>query len=204
MFALTASECLRIRFNLPEHLVNRRLSVGGFALQTNFGESNMKIAVFSDTHASGSGMLDAISEYKPDQVIHLGDGMRDTEMIGRLFPTIPVCCVPGNCDGYYDDEQNYKLISLGPYKAFLTHGHRYAVRGGKLDVLLYAAECCGAQIAMFGHTHRAVVDQIGGIYVINPGTAGKMPKKTWAKLEISENGEIKCEICDINQINSQK
>ncbi len=145
----------------------------------------MKIAVFSDTHGFSRGMENAVAEYKPDQIIHLGD------------PAIPVCCVPGNCDGYYDDEEAYRLITLGPYKAFLTHGHRYAVRGGKLDVLLYAAECCGAQIAMFGHTHRALFEQIGGIFVLNPGTAGKLPNRTWAKLEITPEGDISCEICDI-------
>ena len=107
----------------------------------------MKIAVFSDTHGFSRGMINAVEEYKPDQVIHLGDGMNDAEKVREMFPQIPVCCVPGNCDGYYDDEEAYKLITLGSLKAFLTHGHRYAVRGGKLDVLLYAAECCGAQIA---------------------------------------------------------
>lgn len=116
----------------------------------------MKIAVFSDTHGFNRGMINAVEEYKPDQIIHLGDGMHDAEKVREMFPQIPVCCVPGNCDGYYDDEEAYKLITLGSLKAFLTHGHRYAVRGGKLDVLLYAAECCGAQIAMFGHTHRAL------------------------------------------------
>ena len=73
----------------------------------------------------------------------------------------------------------------------------YAVRGGRLDVLLYAAECCGAQIAMFGHTHRALFEQLGGIFVINPGTAGKLPNRTWARLEITPEGDISCQICDI-------
>lgn len=157
----------------------------------------MKIAVFSDTHGSHRGMISAVEEYMPDQIVHLGDGMRDTEELTRRFPQIPVCCVPGNCDGCYDEDSAYKLISLGPLRAFLTHGHRYAVRGGKLEVLLYAAQCCSAQLAMFGHTHTAGFDQIGGIFVLNPGTAGKGPKKTWAKLEISPEGGIDCEICDI-------
>ena len=157
----------------------------------------MKIAVFSDTHGFSRGMENAVAEYKPDQIIHLGDGMRDAEALREKFPLLPVCCVPGNCDGYYDGEEAYKLIALGPYKAFLTHGHRYAVRGGRLDVLLYAAECCGAQIAMFGHTHRALFEQLGGIFVINPGTAGKLPNRTWARLEITPGGDISYQICDI-------
>lgn len=156
----------------------------------------MKIAVFSDTHGAVSGMINAISLYEPDQVIHLGDGMRDAQRVADKFPHIPFCCVPGNCDGE-DDGDGYKLIRLEGMTLFLTHGHRYSVRGGKLDVLLYAAQCCGAQIAMFGHTHRAGFEQIGGIFVLNPGTAGKAPDKTWAKLEIASDGNIDCQICAI-------
>ena len=81
--------------------------------------------------------------------------------------------MPRNCDGYYDDEEAYKLITLGPLAAFLTAIAGKPVRGGKPDVLLYAAECCGAQIAMFGHTHRALFDQIGGIFVLNPEPPAK-------------------------------
>ena len=41
----------------------------------------MKIAVFSDTHGFSRGMINAVEEYKPDQIIHLGDGMNDAEML---------------------------------------------------------------------------------------------------------------------------
>ncbi len=156
----------------------------------------MKIAVFSDTHGASRGMINAVREYCPEQIIHLGDGYRDAEAIKREFPHIPVCQVPGNCD-YDSTEPEYKVIRLGTLTAFLTHGHRYAVRYGKLDTLLYAAECSGAQLAMFGHTHKAGFEQIEGIFVLNPGTAGQGKTKTWAKLEIGPEGEINCEICDI-------
>ena len=78
----------------------------------------MKIAVFSDTHGFSRGMINAVEEYKPDQIIHLGDGMPDAEKVREMFPQIPVCCVPGNCDGYYDDEEAYKLITLGRSRHF--------------------------------------------------------------------------------------
>ena len=80
----------------------------------------MKIAVFSDTHGLAQGMIDAVREYRPDQVIHLGDGMRDAQRLSREFPTIPVCIVPGNCD-YDSYEPEYKVVDLGGMKAFLTH-----------------------------------------------------------------------------------
>ena len=157
----------------------------------------MKIAVFSDTHGSPRAMLEAVREYLPDHVIHLGDGAEDVAALEREFPLLPVSTVPGNCDEGGYDEPAYKVIRLGTLTAFITHGHRYAVRYGKLDTLLYAAECCGAQIAMFGHTHRALFDQIGGIFVLNPGTAGRPPAPSWAKLELGPTGEISCEIVKI-------
>lgn len=156
----------------------------------------MKIAVFSDTHGFYSGMLNAVREYAPDSVIHLGDGIGDAERLTREEPTLPVICVPGNCD-HESTEPEYKVVTLGGIRMFLTHGHRYGVRYGRLDTLLYAAECNEAVFAMFGHTHKAYFEQTEGIFVLNPGSAGQGPNRTWAKLEIGNSGEISCEICKI-------
>ena len=133
----------------------------------------MKIAVFSDTHGWKAGMIKAIEDYAPDQVIHLGNC--------DLMPLAP----------------EKDVVQLGPVKAFITHGHLFNVKYGRLDSLVYAAMEQGARIAMFGHTHRAGFEQTGGIFVLNPGTAGKPPRRTWAKLEIGAEGEINCKICDI-------
>lgn len=152
----------------------------------------MKIAVFSDTHGSAKGMLNAVREYRPDKIIHLGDGNADLRKLESEFPEIPVHCVCGNCDRECPAPETLS-VDLGGVTAFLTHGHLYSVRY-RFDTLLYAAECSGAKIAMFGHTHRAGFDEIEGIYVLNPGTAGAGSDRTWAKLEISPNGEISCGI----------
>ena len=56
----------------------------------------MKILVFSDSHRFLSGMVQAIEEEKPDQVIHLGDLMGDAEELSWRFQTLPICMVPGN------------------------------------------------------------------------------------------------------------
>ncbi len=155
----------------------------------------MKIAVFSDSHGSSKGMVKAVREYEPEQIIHLGDGNADLRALEREFPRIPICAVSGNCDRDCL-ESEYKVIKLGTLKAFITHGHRYNVRYD-IRTLLFAADCNECQLAMYGHTHRAGFEQIEGIFVLNPGTAGVGSGKTWAKLEIGPEGEIKCEICDI-------
>ena len=156
----------------------------------------MKIAVFSDTHGRYTGMLRAIEEYSPDQIIHLGDGADDTAYIESRFPRIPVIGVSGNCD-IDSVKPEIKTVTLGGMKMFLTHGHRYAVRYGKLDTLLYAADCNEACFAMFGHTHRPFFDQVEGIFVLNPGTAGAGKSNTYARLELGPKGEVSCEIVPI-------
>ena len=153
----------------------------------------MKIAVFSDTHGSARAMFNAVSSYSPDAVIHLGDGNGDLLKLSREFPALPVFAVRGNCD--HDGAAPETLCAdLGGVSAFLTHGHLYGVRYGDLNRLLYTAESEGAKIAMFGHTHRAGYDWIGGVFVLNPGTAGVGGERTWAKLDIDSGRVVSCSI----------
>ena len=79
--------------------------------------------------------------------------------------------------------------TLDGVKFFLTHGHRYSVKY-TLDALLNAAYFAGANIVLFGHTHRAVNETMQGLYVVNPGTAGVGAACTYACIE-TENGAIR-------------
>ena len=85
-------------------------------------------------------------------------------------------------------------VSLGPVKAFLTHGHLYHVDYGRVDSLVYAAQEAGCQLALFGHTHVPFHEDIGGVKVVNPGTAGKGRSLTWALLTVYDNGGIGVEM----------
>ena len=44
---------------------------------------------------------------------------------------------------------------------------------------------------------RLSEEEIGGVKVINPGTAGAGRRLTWALVEVFDNGGIACEIRDI-------
>jgi len=149
----------------------------------------VKIAVFSDTHGVTLPMVDAVRSARPDAVVHLGDYERDAAVLLREFPELPLYSVCGNCD-WLPKAPNTLTVSFGPVTAFLTHGHLYSVDYGRVDSLVYAAQEAGAQLALFGHTHTAFQEDVGGVRVINPGTAGKGREKTWALLEIFENGGI--------------
>ena len=156
----------------------------------------IKAAVFSDTHGSNALMLEAVRRCRPDVLIHLGDYERDADVLRMEFPEIPLYSVRGNCDigGTAPDRD---VVPLGPVKAFITHGHLYGVKYGRLDSLVYAAMEQGAKIAMFGHTHEADYEEMGGVKLINPGTAGVGRERTWALVEIYENGGIACEIKEL-------
>ena len=155
----------------------------------------MKAAVFSDTHSNTALMVEAVRRSRPDVIIHLGDHERDTAVLQREFPDIPLYAVQGNCD-FGSAAPMWDIVPLGPVKAFITHGHMYNVKYST-DSLVYAAQEQGAKIALYGHTHVADREEIGGVQVLNPGTAGKGRKLTWATVEVFGNGGIAFEIKDL-------
>ena len=162
-------------------------------IDNQIGDYAMKAAVFSDTHSNTALMLEAVRRVRPDLIIHLGDHDRDTEPLRLEFPEIPLYSVRGNCD-LCSSGPDWEIVPLGPVSAFITHGHLYNVDYDRVDSLVYAAQEKGARLAMFGHTHRAYYGEVGGVQVLNPGTAGKGRELTWALVQVFDNGGIACEI----------
>ena len=140
-------------------------------------------------------MKEAIRKVRPDVVIHLGDHDRDAECLRYEFPEIALYTVRGNCD-MATSAPDSDIVPLGCVKAFITHGHIYSVNYG-FDRLAYAALENGCKIAMCGHTHIAANEEIGSVKIVNPGTAGKGYKLTYALVEVFDNGGIACEIRDL-------
>ena len=157
----------------------------------------MRAAVFSDTHHNTAPMLEALRRCRPDLIIHLGDHDRDTLCIEEEFPDIPLYRVCGNCD-FAPIAPLADIVPLGPVKALICHGHSYGVDWG-LDRLAYAAEERGCQLALFGHTHHAEQQQLGGVQLVNPGTAGKGRRLTWALVEVLDNGGIAVSINEMEE-----
>ena len=156
----------------------------------------IKAAVFSDTHGNIFPMLEAARAANADVLIHLGDHDRDAQLLRQALPDTLLYSVCGNCD-YAPLSPATMTVELGPVKAFLTHGHLYSVSRWQADSLVYAAQEQGAQIAMFGHTHSPVNDTLGGVTLINPGTAGKGRDLTWAMVTVFDNGAVSCEIREL-------
>ena len=154
----------------------------------------MRVAVFSDTHGVTAPMVDAVQRGRPDVIFHLGDHDRDTSVLLSRFPEIPLYNVAGNCD-FAAMAPNVLTVSLGPVKAFLTHGHLYHVDYGRVDSLVYAAQEQGCQLALFGHTHQREYQVMGDVTVFNPGAVGQ-GGMSGGQITI-EGGKFQCRFLDL-------
>ena len=130
----------------------------------------MKVLVLSDSHRSRTGMYAAVDSIQPDHAIHLGDLMEDAEALVDAYPQLPVCFVPGNCDGW-TTKPSIKRITLGGKDILLSHGHLWQVKQG-YDVAIDKARTANVDILLFGHTHQAFCRQLeDGLWVLNPGSS---------------------------------
>lgn len=127
----------------------------------------MKILIVSDTHRKNENYFKALDIVRPDMVIHCGDA-EGSEYALAEAADCPVQIVLGNNDffSYLPRELD---LEIGPFKVWVTHGHNYYVSMGN-EVIKREAVIKGADIVIYGHTHRPVVDRKGRVIAVNPGS----------------------------------
>lgn len=131
-----------------------------------------KLVILSDSHNSADAIKRILkTEADADAAIFLGDGLRDLEIALTMHPHLRVYSVAGNCD-YGALEPLDGMAAFEQVVLFYTHGHMYGVKYD-LDTLAEAASARGAQIALFGHTHRPLAEQRGRVFLFNPGSCGR-------------------------------
>ena len=99
-------------------------------------------------------------------MFHLGDYHSDARWLERRLD-MPLIAVAGNCD-MFSKQPRMARATYGKHRIVAVHGHLQDVKYG-LDALSYYAEEQGANIALFGHTHRPCVEMLGNVLLINPG-----------------------------------
>lgn len=153
----------------------------------------MKILILSDSHGCVEAMETIVAMEKPQAMVHLGDLWADGKQLGKLFPDIPLYQVAGNCDryGWEPGQDQIRTVSLDHVVIYMTHGHLHGVKLSLLRLRLAAKEA-GAQVALFGHTHRSFCRNQGDVLLINPGACGGS-SGTYAVLETG-HGAPTCEI----------
>ena len=128
----------------------------------------MKILVIGDTH----GKLNKVHDIMPkltnlDLIIHTGDYQQDGAHLQEIYHIL-VIGVPGNCDGSRSRD-DFEVVETEWGNIFVTHGHAQHV-SYDLNNLMYAAMEQDCRAAVFGHTHRSLVDEIDGFHLVNPGS----------------------------------
>jgi putative phosphoesterase len=148
----------------------------------------MKVAIISDSHGNKIGIDYLFKNYTFDYLIHTGDGVGDLKLYSNLENVITVS---GNCD-IFSSEVEEKIVDICDKKIFVTHGHKYGVKGG-LDRLIARGRECGADIVLYGHTHNANYMYEDNMLIINPGVfqRGKCVMLTLGDKISIENIEIK-------------
>ena len=133
-----------------------------------------RLVVVSDSHGNPAALRRAIASV-PDAnaVFFLGDGIRDLLQVREEFPGLRFYPVAGNCDF----QRSYPTEGLVPFEGrliFYTHGHLYGVALGP-EQLQLTGENRGADIVLFGHTHRPLIvpGERDWPAALNPGSCSR-------------------------------
>jgi putative phosphoesterase len=130
-----------------------------------------RLGVLADTH--GSVLPDILVQFEQERVdciLHAGD-IGSPSVISQLQEIAPVIAVAGNGDERWFHRYPWDLrLNVGDRRIFLCHwydnygrihpGYRSAVDDWRPHVLIY------------GHTHRALLEEQGQVLHLNPGYAG--------------------------------
>lgn len=124
-----------------------------------------------------------------DMVLHAGDTEGNSDDYYRDICKCPFYVVCGNND--FNNNSEYIIVDATTRTIFLTHGHRYGVYAG-IERLYFEASAHGADIVVFGHTHRAYHEKSDSVEMINPGSLA-LPRGSrygsFAVLSIDNEGE---------------
>jgi len=133
----------------------------------------MRILVISDSHGRTARVRDVLERHREaNYLLFLGDGVRDVEKCIDEFPTVTCMMVRGNCDSaFLTDIPLLREETLGGKHILMTHGHMQQVKFGE-EKVLNTAGAVGADILLYGHTHRSTARYIDGLHVLNPGSLG--------------------------------
>lgn len=155
----------------------------------------MRVLIVSDTHGRHGGLDRALEATGPiDLFIHLGD-VEDGEDYIDAVVDCEKRIVRGNND-FFSDLPRELEFDLGPHHVFITHGHYYYV-SMDIETIIEEGKSRGADIVMFGHTHKPYLYQKDGITVLNPGSlsfprqAGR--KCSYMMMEMDSSGKCSYE-----------
>ena len=135
-------------------------------------------------------MYDAIERLRPDAVIHLGDHLEDAASMESVFSGVDFYHVPGNCDFL---RASAEPDDLAGRRAHLPDARASVRREVRLTRLALKARRVGAQLALFGHTHRALLEAQDGLWLMNPRACGA-GRSDFGEIITDEHGGFTCRL----------
>ena len=156
----------------------------------------MRILIVSDTHRKNENYMKVLQMVgRMDLVIHLGD-IEGSEYTIQEAAGCPVEMVAGNND-FFSDLPSEKTLQIGMYCVMITHGHHYYINMGN-EMLKREAIVQGADIVMYGRTHRPVIEVSDKITAVNPGSLSyprqENRKPSYIIMEVDEHGKANFEL----------
>ena len=148
----------------------------------------------SDSHRNIGHMLLAAEQINPDAILHLGDHIDDAMKLKQRLSDATVYMVKGNCDPSSSGKDTM-LLPIEGVKILMTHGHIFGVKTG-VAALVERATQQGADVALFGHTHRALIQNTHGLTLMNPGQMQRHDnnrKASYGVVTVADGG-FECEI----------
>lgn len=126
----------------------------------------MIVGLVSDTHGLvRPEIFDALRGVA--LILHAGD-VGGQDVLVELAAIAPVQAVFGNTDAPGDPNLRSRLsVDVEGLSIHVSHGHELGAPTPEKLLTRYSAD-----VIVFGHTHKPVVERVGPRLVVNPGAAG--------------------------------
>lgn len=126
----------------------------------------VRIGLISDTH--GQLRPDVHRAFEGvSLILHAGDVCGD-EILDELNLIAPTQAVFGNCDEPWNERLSQRLdLEIAGIRIHVSHGHELGRPGATKIAAAYDADVC-----VYGHTHRQLIERVEGRLIVNPGAAG--------------------------------
>jgi putative phosphoesterase len=162
----------------------------------------VRLGIVSDIHCNIAGLREALTVMGPiDELLCLGDIIDRTRFsndVVALLKDLDARIILGNHDeaflasmdperadrdgvdkelvAFLAGQPHRRMLTYGRKKLLMIHSTPWEPRGEYIfphnEKLALFAEA-GADYVLYGHTHAHVVTRIGGVLVVNPGSAGE-------------------------------
>jgi uncharacterized protein len=135
----------------------------------------LRVGLISDTHSLLR--VEAQAAMKGcDYIVHAGD-IGDASILAKLAALAPVTAIRGNNDkgAWAQSIPASSVLSVGGIQVYVLHD---------LGELNFDPVAAGFRVVISGHSHRALIQERGGVLYVNPGSAG--PRRFKLPVSVAE------------------